>query len=173
MSELQICNLLCYLGYFDKQEAIKRFQQDSGLEVTGICDPKTEKALLEAVGGDKGESEDFWANVKYFTRDEFKCKCGGRYCDGFPAEPSELLVRFGDRVREHFNSPALVSSGVRCKTHNANVGGVSNSRHLRGIAMDFCIKGVPASTVLDYVKKQKEIRYAYAIDGSYVHVDVE
>lgn len=173
MSELQIYNLLCYLGYFDTEEAIKRFQQDHGLEVDGICGPETEKALLEAVCEDTKNDGDFWTNVKYFTRDEFKCKCGGKYCDGFPVEPSELLVKFADRVREHFNSPAIVSSGVRCKTHNANVGGVSNSRHLKGIAMDFCIKGVSSAKVLEYVKQQKEVRYAYAIDNSYVHADVE
>lgn len=173
MTELQIHNLLCYLGYFDTQEAIKRFQQDHGLEVDGICGPETEKALLEAVCEDTKNDGDFWTNVKYFTRDEFKCKCGGKYCDGFPVEPSELLVKFADRVREHFNSPAIVSSGVRCKTHNANVGGVSNSRHLRGLAMDFCVVGVSSAELLDYVKQQKEVRYAYAIDNSYVHADVE
>lgn len=174
MTELQILNLLCYLGYFDAQEAIKKFQEEHGLAPDGVCGPETERALLDAVcnNGTK-EDVDFWANVKWFTRDEFKCKCGGKYCDGFPVEPAELLVKFADRVREHFNSPAIVSSGIRCKTHNANVGGVSNSRHLRGIAMDFCVKGVPSDELLEYVQKQEEVRYAYAIDGSYVHADVE
>jgi uncharacterized protein YcbK (DUF882 family) len=52
-------------------------------------------------------------------------------------------------------------------------GGVANSRHIKGTAMDFCIRGLPSSIVLPYVQAQKEVRYAYAIDGSYVHMDVK
>lgn len=114
----------------------------------------------------------WWDDIKYFDRDEFECHCEGKYCDGYPAEPSQILVRVADRVREHFGAPAIVSSGVRCKTHNANVGGVANSKHLSGKAMDFCISGKTAEQVLAYVEKQPEINYAYAIDSEYVHMDV-
>ena len=113
----------------------------------------------------------FWDNVKYFKRSEFACKCGGKYCNGYPAEPKEKLIMVAENVREHFGKAMPVSSGLRCTRHNANVGGVSNSRHLSGKAMDFCVSGVPAATVLSYVKQQKDIRYA--IDGSYVHMDIE
>jgi uncharacterized protein YcbK (DUF882 family) len=65
-----------------------------------------------------------------------------------------------------------VSSGVRDSRHNAAVGGVSNSRHLKGKAMDFDVEGKTSDQVLTYVQKQPEIRYAYAIDGDYVHMDI-
>ena len=172
MTELQINSLLCYLGYFDTKEALKKFQEDHGLEANGTCDAETEKALLDAVRNDDNQTEDFWTNVKHFTRDEFKCKCG-KYCDGFPAEPEKKLVTVADRVREYFGKSAIVSSGVRCKQHNANVGGVENSRHLFGKAMDFRVSGKSASEVLSYVQKQPEIRYSYAIDKNYVHMDIE
>ena len=172
MTELQINSLLCYLGYFDTKEALKKFQADNGLEVSGICDTETEKALLDAVNKPDRETEDFWDGIKYFKREEFKCKCG-KYCDGFPVEPEKKLVTVADRVREHFGKSAIVSSGVRCKQHNANVGGVENSRHLFGKAMDFRVSGKSASEVLSYVKKQPEIRYSYAIDKNYVHMDIE
>lgn len=115
----------------------------------------------------------WWDSIKYFDREEFECHCDGKYCDGYPAEPSKILVQVADRVREHFGAPAIVSSGVRCKTHNANVGGVANSKHLSGKAMDFCISGKTAEQVLAYVEKQPEINYAYAIDSEYVHMDVD
>ena len=83
------------------------------------------------------------------------------------------LIRVADRVRAHFGAEAFVSSGVRCQQHNANVGGVPGSRHLYGKAMDFCISGKKAAEVLEYVLKQPEIRYAYDIDGTYIHMDVE
>lgn len=114
----------------------------------------------------------WWNSIKYFDREEFECHCDGKYCDGYPAEPSKILVQVADRTREHFGAPAIVSSGVRCETHNANVGGVANSKHLSGKAMDFCIVGKTAEQVLSYVEQQPEINYAYAIDSEYVHMDV-
>ena len=144
--------------------ATVRYQKAVGLTTDGIAGSLTRAAI-------EGE-EDFWGSVKYFTRAEFACKCGSDFCDGFPVEPDKKLVRLADNVREHFGAESIVSSGVRCQRHNANVGGVYNSRHLSGKAMDFCIRGKSALQVVDYVKTLP-IRYAYAIDGKYVHMDVE
>ena len=181
--------LLEYLGYYDPENsnrmnnvdglwgpasegATRRFQSDYGLDADGIFGPMTEAKIKEVVA--TGELPGInWEEVKYFDRSEFKCNCGGKYCTGFPAEPHPLLVKVADRVREHFGAAAIISSGVRCETHNANVGGVSNSRHLNGKAMDFRISGKTAAQVLAYVQAQPEIRYAYDIDGTYVHMDVE
>ena len=115
---------------------------------------------------------DLWADIPNFTREEFRCKCGGKYCDGFPAEPSERLVRLAQRVRSHFDAPVIITSGVRCQTHNRNVGGVEGSWHRMGSAMDFTVRGVPGETVLKFVLEQPQIRYAYNIDGTCVHMDV-
>lgn len=171
-------------------DVISAIQQAIGAKVDGLAGPDTEEKTeayqkangltADRIAGTKTRAKigiktvDFWATIKYFKRDEFKCKCGGKYCNGFPAEPSQTLIRVADRVRAHFGKAATVSSGVRCSKHNASpqVGGVSNSRHKSGKAMDFCISGVPASTVLAYVKKQPEIRYAYAINKNFVHMDV-
>lgn len=184
-------NLLAYLGYYVgnidgswgtlSKTATKAFQEDVGLEADGICGTETEAALKQAVANgitkktettEATTSGDFWDDIKYFSRKEFKCKCGNVYCNGYPAEPQEKLVRVADNVREHFGATATVSSGLRCKQHNANVGGVSNSRHLTGKAMDFCISGKTSAQVLAYVQKQSDIRYAYAIDSQFVHMDI-
>ena len=181
--------LLEYLGYYDPENsnevnnvdndwgpaskaATCRFQEDYGLEADGIFGPMTEAKIKEVVASGELPKVD-WDKVKYFGRAEFKCNCGGKYCNGFPAEPHPLLVRVADRVREHFGAAALISSGVRCEQHNANVGGVPNSRHLYGKAMDFRISGRKAAEVLEYVWQQPEISYAYDIDGTYVHMDVK
>lgn len=184
-------HLLAYLGYYVGEVdgnwgqlsmvATEAFQKDfGGLTIDGICGAKTEKALKCAVVNgmpakkeETATSSDFWDGIKYFKRSEFKCKCGGKHCNGYPAEPEEKLVKIADRVREHFGNRMTVSSGVRCKQHNANVGGVANSRHLSGKAMDFCVSNMPASLVLPYVQKQTGIRYAYAIDSNYIHMDIE
>ena len=101
------------------------------------------------------------------------CNCGGMYCNGFPYEPAPLLVKTADKVRGHFGREAIISSGVRCENHNKNVGGVADSRHLTGKAMDFRVSGQTAAQVLEYVWSLPEVRYAYDIDGTYIHMDVE
>ena len=191
MTITQKQNLLAYLGYYVgnidgswgtlSKTATKAFQKDFGLNPDGICGEETEKALKHAVAYGMTKKQEvteatkngtFWDDIKHFNRKEFKCKCGNIYCNGYPAEPQEKLVRVADKVREHFGATATVSSGLRCTQHNANVGGVSNSRHLTGKAMDFCISGKTASQVLAYVQKQSDIRYAYAIDSQFVHMDI-
>lgn len=180
MTEKQKQHLLGYLGYYtgtidgifgqQSAAATKAFQRDYGLEADGIFGAETEAMILKAVAGEV-TPRNFWDDIKHFTREEFRCKCG-KYCDGFPAEPSGALLRLAQRVRGHFGAPAIVSSGVRCEAHNAAVGGVANSRHLTGRAMDFRVEGQRAAQVLDYVLAQPETHYAYAIDGTYIHMDV-
>lgn len=152
--------------------AIAEWQRDHNMTVTGRADLDTLHMIL-AVSADKNPtSENWWDSIRYFTRSEFRCRCG-KYCDGFPAEPEQLLVEQAEIVREHFGAPVYISSGVRCAQHNANVGGVEGSRHRSGKAMDFRVEGRSSSIVLSFVKTLPAIRYAYAIDGSYVHMDVE
>jgi hypothetical protein len=180
--------LLKYLGYYVgevdgkwgtlSKTATEYFKRDFGLPANGTCDEDTEKALKHTVcygiskKQESVESGDFWDGIKYWTREEFRCQCGGRYCKGYPAEPSETLVRLADKVRGHFGKPGHRSSGLRCSQWNALQGGVSTSRHMSGKALDFRIEGKTAKQVLEYVQKQPECRYAYDIDGTYVHMDV-
>ena len=137
-----------------------------------IFGPLTEEKILEVVhtGQQPGIN---WEAVRFFGRAEFMCNCGGKYCGGFPVEPVPMLAKTADRVRQHFGKAAIVSSGVRCSRHNANVGGVPDSRHLTGRAMDFRIEGETAKQVLSYVNSLPEVRYAYDIDGRYIHMDVK
>lgn len=181
--------LLEYLGYYAPENdnkhnnvdniwgekskaATTAFQRDYGLEADGIFGPLTEAEILDVIATGRKPGVD-WTKVKYFEREEFECNCEGKYCDGFPVEPSALLVKTADKVREHFGKAAIISSGVRCEQHNKNVDGVANSRHLFGTAMDFRIRGKKAAEVLEYVQSLPEVRYAYAIDSNYVHMDVK
>lgn len=168
--------LLCYLGYYngaidgiwgeDSQNATIDFQRSRGLAVDGIFGSDTEKAILDAI-----TEEDWWASIRYFNRQEFACKCG-RYCDGYPSEMKQTVVRLADRARAHFGAPAEVVSGLRCAKHNAAVGGVENSQHMAGEAIDLRVQGVSAETVLCYLRQQPELHYAYAINETNVHLDV-
>lgn len=183
--------LLSYLGYYSgaidgiwgqqSQQATIHFQRDFMDSADGIFGADKEKRIMEVIAnGEQPKQESvqidtaapgWWKDIRYFTRAEFRCPCPR--CGGFPVEPEEKLVRLADQVREHFGAPATVSSGVRCQAHNDEMdGSVKNSYHLRGKAMDFCVRGVPGATLLAYVKTLP-IHYAYQINGSdYVHMDV-
>ena len=173
MTVLQIQHLLCYLGYdpgscdgiqgANTQAAVKEFQADFGLTADGVPGEATQKMLTGAVAGTavkvgKPESSSepktgtFWDDIKYFTREEFRCQCGGKYCNGFPAEPVEESVRMADEIRRRTGVPLNVNSGVRCTQHNADVGGVWNSLHLTGQAIDLAPIGGNIS-----VKKLQQI----------------
>lgn len=168
--------LLCYLGFYNglvdglwgpkSQAAVIQFQRSRGMEANGIFDEDTEQEILEAICED-----DWWGNIRYFTREEFACKCG-KFCDGYPAQPCRELVQLADQTRAHFGAPATVVSGLRCKQHNANVGGVENSQHMYGEAVDIKIRGVSADDLLAYVKKLPGVRYAYKINETNVHFDI-
>lgn len=157
MTNRQRQHLLAYLGYYVgdvdgiwgalSKTACRAFQEDfQGIQVDGMGRAETDKALRHAVAYDMfnvsdavdvpGKKADFWDEIEFFTREEFKCKCGGKYCKGYPNEPDERMVRIADAIRKRIGKPITVNSGLRCKTHNANVGGVSNSQHLYGTAAD-------------------------------------
>lgn len=162
------------------------FQKAKGLTPNGTLDDVTRTYILNSVGTTTGGNEDstpeedeeaivtgtFWDEIKHFTREELRCKCGGRYCNGFPAEPQELLVRLAERARIYFGAPAHNVSCLRCKTWNAQSGGVANSQHMYGEAMDIRIEGVSGDELLAFFLRQPEVRYAYKINSTNVHFDI-
>lgn len=193
MDTKQIQHLLGYLGYYalavdgswgtGSRESCRRFQEDYGLEPDAIPGTATQRMLLDAVSGaavkktgsgteKRGEAGAFWESIRYFRRADphIGCPCGA--CGGFPAEPTEKLMRLADAVRAAAGKPMLPTSTVRCRAHNAAVGGVGNSRHLLGQAMDFGIPGLSAGQILAIVRAQPQTAYCYAIDSSHVHMDV-
>ena len=197
MTTLQIQALLTYLGYDpgevdglpgrNTRRAVLAFQAQEGLETDGSPGPITQAALLDAVAKGRFREEDaptpdgstgtWWDNIRYWTREEFRCRCGeyhAPYCNGFPVEPDQTLVELADDVREHFGRPGIRSSGIRCKQHNADqTNSAVNSRHLYGKALDFRIQGKTSGEVLAYIQTRPGVHYAYAIDDSYVHMDVD
>ena len=122
--------------------ATASMQQNLGLKPDGIWGNQTEAAVKRALGMEEAPEQTgtFWDEIEYFTREEFRCQCGGRYCDGFPVEPDEKMVRTVNEIRRRLGVPVSIvdagGSGVRCERHNAAVGGVANSEHLYGRAAD-------------------------------------
>lgn len=141
--------------------AIKDFQSKNGLSVDGIAGKNTFDKLYNSVS-----SEPY--KCKYFKDSEFNCPCCGKNI------MKNGIKQIADEIREHFGRPAIITSGTRCEKHNREVGGVSNSYHLTGNAIDIYVQGISGQELLAYCKKfvnNGKARYSYYITGQACHID--
>lgn len=196
MTNKQRQHLLAYLGYYvmdvdgdwasGSREACKEFQRDRNITpVDGFGGPITDKELKYAVYNDLEKSEPvvednapstgtWWAEIEFFTPDEMACKCGGKYCNGYPHEIQPLLMQILDRARRWSGNPIQIISGLRCPEWNRIQKGVSNSQHQYGEAADVYFYGVSPNAALAWFQSQPDVRYAYRIEGSNnIHVDIQ
>lgn len=172
--------------------AIEEFQKNYGLAVDGIYGPKTDAKLVEVIKAEQvklGVTADgiagpntvnardnkalSWNDIKHFKQSEFACKCG---CG--KNNINLKLVKILDEIREYFGQPLIPTSGCRCATHNAKVGGVPNSRHVSDKAADFYVKNIDKARVLakckEYVASGRA-RYTYTNNTNMknvVHIDI-
>ena len=80
--------------------------------------------------------------MKHFKLEEFACRCCGSNGTLQAMGNTKALVEAVlDPAREAYGKPIYVNSGYRCQKHNAEVGGVRNSQHLRGEAADIAPAG--------------------------------
>lgn len=90
--------------------------------------------------------------MKYFTLNELLCSEVALRNDivNLPPRYEETKVYFNlvvlvdnllDPIREKFAVPMIITSGYRCERVNKLVGGVDNSQHMKGEAVDFYFAG--------------------------------
>ena len=119
------------------------------------------------------EQDSIWGDIEFFEPEEVRCKCGGKYCNGYPHEVQPLLMQIADRARRWSGHPITVISGLRCDTWNQIQGGVENSQHKFGEALDVYFYGVSPDSALAWLQSQPDVRYAYRISGcDNIHFDV-
>ena len=76
-----------------------------------------------------------FTDIKYFTPEEFQCKCGCAH-----REMDTSFITKLDALREAFGAPIRVTSGYRCPSHNKRIGGSMKSQHLNASAADITAK---------------------------------
>ena len=116
----------------------------------------------------KGSATQLSAN---FKSTEFDCH-GSGCCS--QTQIDEQLVKYLQKIRDHFGKSVNVSSGYRCATHNKNVGGATGSRHAKGQAADIYINGVTPAEIAKYAESIGILGiglYETDADGHFVHVD--
>lgn len=157
---------LKYLGFYkgaiDGIEGVKTKRAYKELQDTyffrktdkdGKYNSTTEKLLLCAF------------NVKKYTKnfdlkkDKLYCHCKGKYCSGYPAEISKDLLKNLQSVRDKYGITS-VTSMLRCKEWNKKQGGVTNSKHTKGKAVDY--RGIYTMTLK---KRKNVINYWFTLES--------
>jgi len=106
---------------------------------------------------------------KYFTYSEFDEP--GKPGSGAKHMSTDFIKKL-DKIREMVGFPLIITSGYRSPAYNAQVGGVSNSSHIKGLAADI-------SAVTDDMKyeiAQAAISVGISRIGwgnSFIHLDVD
>lgn len=104
--------------------------------------------------------------LKHFDIDEFACDCCGS-----AKMDANFLIRL-DKARDMANVPFVVNSGFRCEKENERVGGVKNSAHTRGKAVDI------RSIASDETFRILEAVYAggftrIGLGETFIHIDAD
>ena len=107
-----------------------------------------------------------WNRIKYFKLKEFVCPCCQK------SVISEELVLKLDLAREIAEVPFRINSAYRCQKHNHLVGGVKDSAHLLGLAVDiFCLNGIDRIKILRGLIISGFRRIG--IGKTFIHVDID
>lgn len=112
-------------------------------------------------------------NAPNFALSEFACKCGKCKIPADVQANLEKLAPVLQAIRDHFKTPIQIVSGYRCPAHNAAVGGAKASFHMKGIASDIVLAGVPPLKVAAFAKTLPQVGglHAYVAQG-FTHVDI-
>jgi len=109
-----------------------------------------------------------WSKIKHFKPSEFNCKCG---CGQGADKMNEQFITALDMTRKESGVAFVISSGYRCKKHNAFVGGVEDSAHTTGFAVDIATFG--SEHRMRVMKAVMKYFNRIGIHKSFVHVDMD
>jgi len=77
--------------------------------------------------------ESFWEQIQFFKPSDFACPCCGQ------VKIDWRIVRCLDSICEWIKEPIRIISGYRCPKHNEEVGGVPDSAHTKGLAVNIYV----------------------------------
>lgn len=101
-----------------------------------------------------------------------ECSCG---C-GLKPQNSALwfLESLARQYHVLFNKDLVVSSGARCFRHNAEVGGVANSAHIKGLAFDVLYSNSrECYEIIKYLFAMGIKRIGINFNKNFIHFDID
>lgn len=112
----------------------------------------------------KGHEVKFSEHLKH---SEIMCKCLNKDCTTTTIYVPTL--KSFELLRNFLNMPLVINSGYRCQKHNAKVGGLDNSFHKLGAALDIQVPdGMSIGEFTVYCNRYFDITIPYASDN-FVH----
>lgn len=103
--------------------------------------------------------------LKYFNISEFDSPDQ----PGSGAYMNPDFLKKLDKAREKAGIPFRINSGYRTEAHNRKVGGVNDSAHLKGLAVDISTTPETKEIIYNSLKSVGFVRFG--IGGNFIHVD--
>jgi len=109
-----------------------------------------------------------------FSLEEFECKCGCKMPEFVKKNIIELAENL--QVIRDVVGKLNLTNAYRCKEHNADVGGATNSQHLKGKAADVKSKEYDvlevSKTIEGLIKSEKIKQGGIGIYNTFTHYDI-
>lgn len=101
-----------------------------------------------------------------FKSGEFDCKCKNPECQTTLVDMDHVakLQIFRDKTQKSIS----INSAFRCRKHNEDIGGETNSWHVKGIATDITVAGMTPDQVADTCDSMFQGMGRY---NSFTHID--
>lgn len=166
----------------DTVACLTRYQTAVGLTADGIMGVETYRKLFNDPSyGAATTTRNTGGISAHFNKTEFRCGCGGRYCNGYNGkEVSTSLLNILEKLRSYYGRPIVITSGIRCQKYNDSLrGSIKTSAHIQGKAADIYIRGITDSASgraqvkrLAYQYGAKYCYYGTSNMGNAVHINV-
>lgn len=113
--------------------------------------------------------------TKNFSKSEFDSKDGAEMPDNV-LENIKVVAEQLQVLRDVLNIPITINSAYRSPKHNKKIGGVKNSQHITGKAVDIVAKGITtnylAFKINELILKGKMLEGGIGIYDTFVHYDI-
>ena len=113
--------------------------------------------------------------TKNFKLAEFECKCGKCVLPKERILEIVVIAIILQKVRDFIQMPIKVNSGYRCNFHNNEVGGVQNSYHMKGKAVDIScgiFKGSHLRKIVFDLMNSNVLPYLFVKEyDNFIHID--
>ena len=98
---------------------------------------------------------------------EFKCKCARKACH-YTLVAESLRTTF-DTLRKRVGFKLTINSGFRCQMHNAEVGGIPESSHSTGHAIDIATHDLSLDQLETLIETAQELFDVVIIYETFIH----
>ena len=103
---------------------------------------------------------------KHFSKKEFDCQCG---CG--TGTINTILVQKLELVRQEYEKPMRINSGIRCLEHNRKIGSKDTSSHIKCVAAD--VGRTDMSTRHELLQILLKYFKRVGVHKKFIHVDVD